>query len=99
MDDKNLINKLKKYLPFEVEIRPEIIEQLKKEGKPIKNKLKVDDVYDTGEFGGIVCMIPNKDELLAFSLTHIIINDTHPLAAEIRIYQNKRILQLRREGC
>lgn len=92
----NLTNQLKQYLPFEVQIRPEVIGQLKKEGKKIPNKLKVDDVYDTKEFGGIVCVIPYKNEALVFSLTHLIIDDTHPLAEEIKRYQNEIVLQLQR---
>lgn len=92
----NLVDQLKEYLPFEIQIRSEIIEQLKTEGKSIKNRLKVEDVYDTKEFGGIVCVIPYKSEALVFPLTHLIIDDTHPLAEKIKKYQYARILQLQR---
>ncbi len=95
-----LAEQLKKHIPFEVKMRPTIINQLKKKGKNIEAeaKLKVEDVYDTGDLGGIVCVIPYNDEALVCSLTHLTIDDTHPLAKEIKMYQYKRTLQLKREG-
>jgi hypothetical protein len=81
-----LIDKLKKSLPFEVYFRRHALKELQKEGKNIRKgqKYKVEDVFDSGPIGGIICVIPFESEALVVSLTHLGVDEPHPLFAEIK---------------
>jgi len=48
--------------------------------------------------GGITCTLkgdPEDKELYSVSITHLIIDPTHPLAAEVEAYQRQRVRRLR----
>jgi len=91
-----LAEKLNKSLPFEVCLGSQIIEHLQKSGKNIKKgqKYTVTDVFDSGDFGGIVCAIPHDNEAMVISITHLIIDSSHPLSSEIKKYQNNRLAEI-----
>ena len=95
-----LIDKLKQSLPFEVYFRRHALKELQKEGKNIRKgqKYKVEDIYDSGPFGGIICVIPFEGEALVVSLTHLAVEESHSLSAEIKNYQQERIKALKEES-
>ncbi|MEK6984079.1 MAG: hypothetical protein AABX33_05890 [Nanoarchaeota archaeon] len=95
-----LIDRLKQSLPFKVYFRRDALKELQKEGKNIRKgqKYKVEDVYDSGPFGGIICAIPFESEALVISLTHLAVDESHPLSAEVKNYQQQRIKMLKEES-
>ena len=66
-----------------------------KKVKP-KERLRIDQVLYLGNEGGIGCAImrTNSKEALIVSLTHLRIENKHPLFKEIRAYQLERIRKL-----
>ena len=61
-----------------------------------RKKYLVEKVHDSGEIGGIVCEIniPHKEELLMISITHLRVEEDHPLTKKISDYQQARIKTL-----
>lgn len=96
----DLIDEIKKHLPFDILATKELQETLIKEGADVKigERLKVEDVFDSKEFGGILCTIPFGKQVFIISLTHLDIEKSHPLSQKIIEYQNKRIEQLQIES-
>lgn len=95
----DLVEKIKKHLPIKVFLRKEVIKHLQKNGLKIQKDqlLEVIDAYDSGEIGGIVCVLTHKKEVLIFSLTHLTVDKNHPLLQDIVIYQDKRIHELKNQ--
>jgi hypothetical protein len=57
----------------------------------------VDFVGYSGDEGGIMCgLIAENENKFVSSITHVKIDPEHPLAAEVRDYQQQRIEGLRR---
>lgn len=90
--------KLNKIVPFNASPTRELVVQLR--GKmpiTLKSELLVNSVYNSDDAGGIVCAIQmENNEVLACSLTHLIIPSGNPLYKEILEYQTKRIKHLKR---
>jgi len=97
---KNLIDELKKHLPFDVLATKELQETLIKNGVNIKlgERLNVEDVFDSKDYGGILCTIPYEKQVFVVSLTHLKIEKSHQLSRKIIEYQNKRLNQLKIES-
>ncbi len=93
-----LIEKLKAQLPMSAYPTEAVVHSLR-QGDPnitTKQELQIQDVLYLGDDGGIACVVylPEKKTISITSLTHLTIPASHPLAAEIKAYQTKRIQKL-----
>jgi hypothetical protein len=91
-----LIDKMKASLPILIKITPEAKQKLGKQASNLSKDhiFTIDGVYYTGDEGGIICSIqvdPEGKEKHFVSLTHLRIQDDHPLAEEIKNYQRQRV--------
>lgn len=91
-----LMEKLKASLPIQVEPSPELVKLARKNGWAIapKQRLTVEDVHYMSDMGGISCAIQSivgEKEALIVSLTHLEFDASHPLAAEVKAYQQRRV--------
>ena len=90
-----LIRDMKTHLPIPVYPTAQLSENLREHGKTLcpQEEAHVHSVIDMGDTGGIVCELVwaggGKDPVLV-SLTHLRIDDSHPLAARIKTYQSRR---------
>ncbi len=93
-----LTEKLKANLPIFLKPTPETVAQLQEQGmKTSKNQAyEVKSLIYSGDAGGIVCELKQEDKNapLLISLTHLRIENDHPLADEVKVYQNRRSLRL-----
>jgi tetratricopeptide (TPR) repeat protein len=88
-----LVEQLQAHLPIIVNptkhlIHSEVGNNMKLKGN---SKLKVTTIDYVGDEGGIVCTIPQPQEILAVSLTHLLLDKKHPLYKYARRYQLHRI--------
>ncbi len=93
----NLMEEMKKHLPIPAYPSRELYQLLKSHGKDIKlsTELKITNVFDSGEAGGIMCsIIEENKEVYVVSLTHLKIKSSHPLFKKISKYQTDRIREL-----
>jgi hypothetical protein len=60
----------------------------------------VSDLSYAGDEGGIVChiVLPEEQEALVVSLTHVHVPRSMPLAAAIADYQKHRVKKLKKQG-
>ncbi len=91
-----LMAKLKASLPLQVEPSPELVKLSRQNGWAIapKQRLTIGDVRYMSDMGGISCEIQSiagDKEVLLVSLTHLKFDSTHPLAAEVEAYQQRRV--------
>ncbi len=96
-----LLEEMKQYLPIPARPTKEICKASSQEGRHLDPNQEIDivDVFDSGDTGGIVCVIGGDEkQLLVISLTHLIIKPDHPLSDKIAAYQKKRVRRLRRRG-
>ena len=96
---EELTKKLKEVVPFPAFPIRELVQELRKKGNSItlRTELIVQDVYNSGDISGIICMIEQKgDEALACGLTHLLISSKHPLFKEIDNYKKKRSKRIRK---
>ncbi|WP_048039891.1 hypothetical protein [Methanosarcina mazei] len=101
-ENKDIIEEMKKYLPIPASIKKKSYQFLmQQEGANpnLKQEVTIIDVFDSGDVGGILCVINgNKDKAIFISLTHLIIKKGCPLSDKIAAYQRKRIRRLQRYG-
>lgn len=94
-----LIKELEEHLPVYFHPTPQLCQISRKQGKIINrdSELKVTNVFDSGDTGGIVCAVEDvqKKEVFVVSLTHLIINQNHPLWNSISNYQRERVNKLK----
>lgn len=98
-----LMEKMRDCLPIPTKITPESGQILREQGSVFSRDhiFTIKDVYYAGDEGGILCVIqPGDEEEIKhfFSLTHLRIQDDHPLAEEIKNYQRKRVMRLALEN-
>jgi hypothetical protein len=97
----SLLEELKQHLPITIQLSKELYKIIRKQNVWLKQgtELQVIDVLDSGDYGGIVCVIPvpNKDTNVVLSLTYITINPEHPLFDKIAHYQKERLKRLSNE--
>lgn len=94
-----LIEEMESYLPIPVYASKELQQLLRKQGKDmdINTELKITNVFDSGDAGGIVCSIlEENDQVFIVSLTHIKVKSNHPLSDKILDYQKQRIKSISR---
>ena len=94
-----LMEKLKAELPISATPTKHLIRGLRENGIEMtpNQVLQIESVVYLGDEGGIGCGIKwseNQESAVLTSLTHILVNPRHPLAKEIRAYQDKRIKKL-----
>ena len=110
IDDYNqameLMNKMESQFPIPVRPTGPYIRMMRERGIKIKRneRLQIKRVLYLGDEGGIICDVtPNPDakEVYLVSLTHLEVEQHHPLARDIRAYQkkrNRRIAQSNQSG-
>lgn len=95
-----LSKKLESAVPFKVQPGKELLKLLRKNGKHISpdDELEVALVSYSGDMGGIMCTLAKREgdeEGFVTSLTHLKFDPTHPLAEEVKAYQQKRVHALK----
>lgn len=101
-DVTDLIGRINTELPILVYPTKHLCHTMRNENNLIvkqKHLLKIKEVVNMGDAGGIGCVIKQKgsDELWVVSLTQLRVKETHPLAKEIKAYQSARIRKLSRQ--
>ena len=98
---RQLVKEIEAHLPLPVYATPELSRSLREQGKRVSvdEELKVTSVFDSGDMGGILCAIEDKNhkDVFVISLTHLRIGSDHPLRARIEAYQRARVRSLRRQ--
>ena len=99
---ETLIAALKAAIPFEVELTPQVVKQLRADKVAAANQPRqlVSGVSYLGDEGGIMCHIapPESEGAITISLTHVRVSRSMPLATAVRDYQKHRVKKLRRQG-
>jgi hypothetical protein len=99
---KELLALLKAGLPFEVELAPPVIKQLRDDGAAVADKSLyiVLDVSYVGDEGGIVCRIAPEQGggAIVISLTYVRMPRLTPLATAILSYQKRRLKKLKKQA-
>ena len=94
----SLKNRLEASIPFKVRPGKQLFKNMKARGKSIRDEdYTVEKVLYNGNEGGITCMLKGKatdKEVLGASITHLVIDPEHPLAAEVQAYQQQRTHRL-----
>lgn len=95
-----LTQQLKATIPFKVLGGKEFLRLLHDQGKVVSPNQEFEVTFTdySGDMGGIMCGIrvdENDQQLFVTSLTHLKIDSFHPLAAEVKAYQQKRIRGLK----
>jgi len=90
---------LKAALPFSASVNKHALSaQASSESRVIRNKqkLRIESVLDSGDFGGIVCTanLGADKGVVVVSLTHLRFEPSHPLYKQIRAYQIQRTKDL-----
>ena len=99
---KQLLRDMEGQLPISVRPARELMETLTRGGTECRpdEKLQIASVLYLGDVGGIACglkMWPTAGKnAVVVSLTHLRVDDNHPLAARIRAYQSKRSAKIAR---
>ncbi|QTR51164.1 hypothetical protein [Candidatus Thiothrix anitrata] len=91
-----LMEQMKAHLPIIVTPTKHLVHSEVGKDKKLKinDKLKVVAVDYAGDEGGILCTIPRMKEILAVSLSHVMLDKKHPLYKYARNYQLRRIKTL-----
>ena len=99
---ERLLAALKAAVPFEAQISPEALQQLRgRDGGSVWTaRQTVRAVSCLGDLGGIVCHLqrPEAQEVAVISLTHIRVPPSLPAAAQVVRYQKHRLKKLRRQS-
>ncbi len=93
-----LKNKLEAALPFRIRPGKQLLKAMKDEPISTKTWLDVDSVMYAGDEGGILLnLAPNgksSEKVYSISLTHVVFDPEHELAAEVQAYQRERTRRL-----
>jgi hypothetical protein len=99
---QSLSNRLEKTLPFQVRLGKELLKMMRDRGESVSADavFNVNLVKYSGDIGGINCGLEprsgmNTKEQFVVSITHLIVDPQHPLALEVKAYQQKRIRGLK----
>ena len=104
IDDYNsavsLSHQLDARTPFTVRPGKPLLKMMKEKGTPMTatRDYVVEKVMYSGDDGGIMCMLQGNStdkEIVGSSMTHLVIDPEHPLAAAVRSYQRQRSHRLR----
>ena len=99
----NLLHKMESDLPIPARPTSALVRSMRNQRIILAHnrQLSIKSVLYTGDEGGIMCDItpPGKEQTpILCSLTHIQVDSNHPLAGEIRAYQEERTRKLARVG-
>jgi hypothetical protein len=93
-----LTKALEKTLPFQVRPGKEFLKMMRDRGESVSDKtdINVSKVMYTGDMGGINCALDSFDggplkQQFIVSITHLVIDPQHPLAQEVKTYQQQRV--------
>ena len=93
-----LVEHMKAALPIPARPARRLVDLLRGKGVSLgaDPKLEIKEVHYAGDEGGITCDVtpPGSREVIICSVTHLRIHPKHPLAAEIRAYQETRSWRL-----
>ena len=95
-----LLRDMEEQLPISVRPARELVETLTRGGVACRpdEKLEIGSVLYLGDVGGIACGLKKwataGENAVVVSLSHLRIDDSHPLAARIKAYQAKRVARL-----
>ncbi len=94
-----LLNKLEAGLPIPVLPTRAFIHTMRENDIKIKPKqtMQIESVLYLGDEGGIGCSVNwsrNQDSAIITSLTHVRVQNKHPLAKDVRTYQIERTKKL-----
>jgi hypothetical protein len=95
----DLMGKIEAQLPIPANPTSATIRQLRAQGLKIGagRALFIQRVFYSGDEGGILCDVtPTKDakSALVISITHLRVAPNHPLARDIRAYQQQRLRRI-----
>jgi hypothetical protein len=100
----DLLAKLNAALPVPAAVTPRLAETLRKKSSDaaIPRACEVVWVMNAGDEGGIMCKLStgedsDSDPAVFTSITHLDFGYRHPLAHDIRAYQQHRVKKLRRQ--
>lgn len=88
-----LVQKMKLFLPIKAFPTRELVSKIitQQPRLTLKSEFLIEDVINTGDISGILCIIESKDvDGLVCSLTHIDIEPSEPMKTDIKVYQEKR---------
>lgn len=98
-----LVERMNASVPIPARPTRQLIDFLRSKGAPLgaDPKLEIKKVFYSGDEGGIICDVTPQSitrEAIVCSLTHLRVHSEHPLADEIRAYQETRTRRLARAG-
>jgi hypothetical protein len=97
-----LVNKMNANAPIPARPTRQLVDLLRSKGVSLgaDPKLEIKKVLYMGDEGGISCDVTpsGSREAVVCSVTHLRVHPKHPLAGEIRAYQETRIRRLARGG-
>ena len=97
-----LVDKMNASAPIPARPTRQLVDTLRQKGVSLGRdpKLEIKKVFYMGDEGGITCDItpPGCNDAILCSVTHLRIHPKHPLAGEIRAYQETRTRRLAREA-
>jgi hypothetical protein len=99
LEAQDLCDRLEETLPFRVRAGFQLRNMMKENGIEVDEEkwFVVDSILYTGDMGGISCnLITEGEKPFICSITHMKIDPEHPLAAEVKDYQQQRIESLKR---
>ena len=97
--EMDLIAKIKTELPLAARPNSETRNLMSKQGIVHTREVKIEDVTYLGDEGGISCQLrpfEKSGPLFVVSLTHLVVDPSHPLSADIMAYQIERMQKLKR---
>ena len=97
-----LVDKMNASVPIPARPTRQVVDTLRQKGVSLGRdpKLEIKKVFYMGDEGGICCDVTpaGSKEVVVCSVTHLRIHPKHPLAGEIRAYQETRTRRLAREA-
>jgi hypothetical protein len=94
-----LMRQMEAQLPIPAMATPELVHTLRKNGVKIAStrRVQIEQVMYLGDEGGIACRVTFSGQAgngVVVSLTHLRVQDHHPLAQAVRAYQRERTRKL-----
>jgi len=95
-----LLRDMEEQLPIGVRPARELVESLTRSGVACRpdEALKIGSVLYLGDVGGIACALETwataGKNAVVVSLSHVRVDDSHPLAARIKAYQSRRAARI-----
>jgi hypothetical protein len=97
-----LVEKMKAHLPIPARPEKAFIRTMRENRTKVTpgQELQIESVLYLGDEGGIACAVewPGQEMAVIVSLTHIHVEESHPLAKDIQAYQIERSQRLRQAG-